>query len=135
MSVPPELLKQQMGGPKPPMGAEPPTESAAPPGGPVTTPQPQEGAKQEGMVKISMATKILTQALSVFGPLSKEGKIINQALGILIKGFGAEANQSDDLIPAEMQSLVRSLPGAGGGSPVQKAVGAMPPTQQPVQGA
>jgi hypothetical protein len=135
VSVPPELLRAAgagAGGPPKPPEAEPP-QGAAPPGGSIATPQPREGANQEGMIKISMATKLLTQALGGFGPLSEEGKVINNALGVLIRKFGAEANKAEELIPAELQSMARSLPGVGGGSPVAKAMGAMPPTAPPIQ--
>lgn len=139
MSAPPDELVKLMSGAKPgggaPPGGPPAPSVGAPAGGPMTAPQPKEGLAQDAMIKVSMCTKLLAQALGAFGPLSEEGKAINDALRTLIKKFGAEASKADELIPAELQSLVRSLPGAGGGPPVAKAMGAIPPTQSPIQNA
>lgn len=141
MSVPKELLSLMAGGggektsagPNPVAAAAP--GNAAPGGGPLTTPQPKEGATQAAMIDISMVGKLLTKSLDAFGVLSKEGKAINQMLGILTKTFGADMNKSDQLIPAELLQLVQGIAGAGGGSPTEKAMGAIPPTQPAMQAA
>lgn len=128
MSVPPELMKMMAGGPKPgaaPAGA--PGANQPPAGGPMSTPQPKEGLDQAAMINMSIAIKMLEQVQGKFGSLTSKGQAAHKALGILIKEFGQEAQKADSLIPAELQQLMQTVPGAGGGPPAAKAMGAMPP--------
>ncbi len=136
MSATPEALMQLLAGgggegsapgPNPNEAAAPGNEPPA--GGPMATPEPQEGVTQDAMVKISMVFQLLEQALPSFGSQSDQGKAILAALKTLTGPFGASKPQSDQLIPAELMSLMQSIPGAGGGGPAAQAMGATPPGQ------
>ena len=105
-------------------GAQP-----SPGGGPMTTPQPKEGLAQAAMVNVAMSLKLLEQSISAFGSTSDEGKAILKAMTALTKTFGAEKPKSDSLIPAELMQMMQAIPGAGGGSPAAKAMGAQPAGQ------
>ena len=138
LSAPPEELLKLMGsgggapgGVASPGGAGAPSPSA-PAGGPMCAPQPKEGMAQAAMVNISMVFQLLEQSLPAFGSQSEEGKSILQALSTLTKKFGASRQKSDSLVPAELLQLVQSIPGAGGGSPAQKGMSGIPPSQPAV---
>lgn len=93
----------------------------------MSTPQPKEGIAQAAMVNLSMVFQLLEQSLPAFGSQSPEGKAILNALKTLTGVFGKDRQKSDALIPAELQQLVQSIPGAGGGSPAAKTMAAVPP--------
>jgi hypothetical protein len=133
MSVPPDLMKLMAGGagektaPGPnPMEAAAPG-NAAPPGGPMSVPQPKEGETQAAMVKLAVVFQQLESALPAFGAQTEEGKTIVKVLGQLGKVFGDKRQKADSLIPAEMVQMMQNIPGAGGGSPAAKAIGGIPP--------
>ena len=132
MSVPPEMMQLLSGGggkfPAPGAGT---MDQAAPgnmppAGGPMSTPQPKEGLTQAAMVNISMVMQLLEQSLGAFGSHTPEGEAVLNALKTLTKKFGASQQKSNQLIPAELMQLMQAIPGAGGGSPAAKTMGAMP---------
>lgn len=136
MSMPPEALMKLMAGgagtgeasgPNPAAAAAPGNEP--PGGGPMATPEPQEGLKQQAMVNISMVFQMLEQSLPAFGAQSDEGKAVMAALTGLNKVFGADRAKADELIPAQLQQLMQQVPGAGGGTPAAQALGQQPPGQ------
>lgn len=136
MSTPPDALMKLVAGgggtsaapgPNPMKAAAPGNE--APGGGPMATPGPKEGEMQKAMVNISMVFQLLEQSLPAFGAQNEKGKAILAAMTTLNRQFGADRAKSDQLIPAELMSLIQSVPGAGGGGPAATAMGAMPPGQ------
>lgn len=114
----PELMKLVAGGAGksgPPMAAESPDAgSSAPAGAPMTTPQPAEGDKQNAMVNVGIARDLLEQTLPALGSESPEGQAVMKVLGLLTSKFGHTHAKSQELMPAEIQQLVSSLPKAGG---------------------
>lgn len=98
-----------------------------------------EGAKAE----VHSATKVLLGAVSKFGPMSPEGEAIVKAVALLQKHFGKSADESEELQPAEKQSMVQGMPqqmqkpptppGAPPGMPPGMAP--PPPPPQPPMGA
>lgn len=136
MSVPAELMDvmSKGGGGKPPGGGAPMpgADNQAPTGGPMSTPQPKAGMEQAGLVKIAVVFQMLEQALPAFGSPTDKGKAILSALKTLTGAFGKERQKSEELVPAEMMQMMQSVPGAGGGPPAAKAMGAAPPGQPAV---
>ncbi len=136
MSVPPEVLKAQMGagGGAPPQagGAQPQPGAGAPPGAasvggmaspsasPMSDPQQKEGLKAAAQVNVHIAMNMLEEALPVFGSESKEGQKIMRALQSL--GTLAAKRDSGDLVPAEVLQMARSMPQMGGGTEVQRQI-------------
>ena len=101
--------------------------NAAPPGGPMSTPQPKEGVTQAAKVNVQMASKLLEQALSAFGSQTEEGKAILNSLRLLSKQFGEGSDKAKSLIPAELMQLMQEIPGAGAGPAGPKGAPPMPP--------
>jgi hypothetical protein len=129
MSVPPQELMKLMaggGGKRPLPGARPVGAAApgnAPPvGSPMTTPQPKEGLKQDALIKITTAMDVLEQTLPGLGSETEEGKAVLSALSTLSKQFGKQKEKAKELVPAELMSLMQSMPAATGGSPEMKAM-------------
>ncbi len=142
MSLPPEALMKLMAGgggasaapgPNPGTAAAPGNEP--PGGGPMATPAPKEGEAQQAMVNVSMVFQLLEKSLPAFGSQSDEGKAVLNALKTLNGVFGKERPKADELIPAQLQQLMQQIPGAGGGSPVDKAMGGIPPQQSAMSAA
>ncbi len=148
MSVPPDMMAKMMaggaGGPpgappgaKPP-GASPPAPGGAPAGGPMSTPQPKAGQTQAAMVNVEMSIQLLEQSMGMFPLESPEKTALVDAHKVLVKAFGASRAKTAELIPAELTQLMQTIPGAGGGSPAAKAMGALPggaPAMPAPQGA
>lgn len=86
----------------------------------MSTPQPQDGAKQGGMVQIAMAIEMMQQALPQVGSHTEEGKSILKALTQLSKHFGKPKQR--ELIPAEVAQMVGAMPQVGGGGPDLQAM-------------
>ena len=108
-------------------------------GSPMAAPQNANGKLEAARVNIHLAMNMLEQALPAFGSETTEGKAIIRTLSSLAKDFGKK--DAGDLVPAEIMSMVRSMPQMGGGSPVQRALiqqmqhGNMPPQQPGPPGA
>lgn len=143
MSVPSEALKSVIAGGAgavPPRGAVNPLGDAAkanspPSPGPITTPQPKEGLEQEAMIDISIALDLIEKAIPAFGSETPKGKALMTALKQLGGLFGEDRQKAQPLIPAQIAQLMQKFPGAGGGNPAAKAIGAIPPGMPAVQGA
>jgi hypothetical protein len=116
------------------MGAPPPMQGgmpSGPAGSPMSTPQKQDGKKESSHVQVHIAINMLEQALQGFGSETKEGKIILKTLDKLSSTFGG--HDATDIVPAEIQQMVKGLPQVGGGTDVQKQIMQMmqKPPQQP----
>lgn len=144
----PELMKMMSGagaggGGVPGAGAMPPSPpqgvpQSAPVTSPMSKPEPKEGDKMGAMVQVQMAIKILEKTLQGFGAQSEEGSAIIDVLGKLSKTFGHSKDKSQELIPAELMSLIGSImpkgpAGAGAGGPpgMPPGGGGMPPGGMP----
>lgn len=71
-----------------------------------------------------MAMDALEQALMGFGSESPEGQSVLAALKSLSTKFGAQKQQTKNLVPAELGMLMSAFPQMGGG--------AKPPTAPPL---
>jgi hypothetical protein len=138
MSMPPEVMNALSAGgggagAGPPPPAPPPempgaaSDSGAPGGAPMMTPQAPAGNVQKGKLQAIAGMKMLEQALVTLGSHTDEGAAVNKALSTLTKLFGKDAASSSDLMPSERKSIAAALPGGagppGGGAPP----GGMPP--------
>lgn len=137
-AIPQDLQKLIAGGagktaaPGPsPMSAAAPG-NTPPPGGPMTTPQPKAGVTQAALVNMAAVFKLLEQSLPAFGSQTEQGKCVIDVLGKLGKCFGETRQRADELIPAELNQLIKNAPGQG---PMGKAMAATPPSQPAVPGA
>ena len=131
----PELMQMIQGGggqsgqsePSPPPGEQPgaPAASAtsnAPVSSPMATPQPKQGDKQQALISVSLAMDLLEQSLPALGSETDEGRTVLATLSNLSKKFGASNRKTQELVPAELKSMMQSLPQAGGMSPEMKAL-------------
>ena len=144
-AVNPELMKMMQaqggapgaGGPAGmPPGAPQGSPQSAPVSSPMSKPEPKEGDKMGAMVKVQMAVKILEQSLQGLGSQSEEGATIIEVLGKLGKKFGQNREKSNELIPAELMSLIGSImpkgpAGAGAGPGAGPGAGG-PPQPHPM---
>lgn len=122
--MPPEL-QQLIGSP---MG-EP---SAAPKGAPMSNEVPKEGDKLAAKNQVTVAMTMLEQALMALGSHSEEGRVVMDTLMKLSKYFHKQEN--NELVPAQLMSMMQSMPQVGGGTPEQMALMQAQNQQQP-QGA
>lgn len=83
--------------------------SAAPVTSQMTTPQDNEGEKQQAFVNIGMALDLLEKSLMPFGSETDEGNSLLKAIDSLTKVFGKHRTDTKNLIPAELQQLVGSI--------------------------
>jgi hypothetical protein len=87
---------------------------------PMSSPQKSEGKEEIAALHVHIAMNMLEQALGPFGSESPEGKVI---LGVLTKLAGTFGeNDTSDLMPAEIKSMVGAMPQAGGGTPQQQQI-------------
>lgn len=110
----------------------------APRGAPMMTPQVPAGEQEEAKVQISMATKVLTKALAVFGPHGPKGTALMTAIKALAKAFGADEESTDELQPAAIKQMLAGLGGPGtppGGGPPPGPPGGGPPGMAPPMAA
>lgn len=133
MPINPELLKVIAGGAGKNAGAAPPamqpgTDSNAPAGAPMMTPQPAEGEQMSAMVQIAMAMQMLQKSLPPFGAESDEGKAIMKAVESLSRAFGEQEHSARELIPAELRLLMQTL---GQQTPEQQAMAGGGPAGAP----
>jgi len=121
-------MKLMQGG-APPGGAPGAGAAGGPVSAPMTSPQPNEGEKQQAMAQVQMAIDLLEQTLPPFGSETEEGQTVLNALKTLSGKFASKKDKARGLIPAEIMNLVASLPkgaGAGAGAPPPPP-GGMPP--------
>lgn len=104
--------------------------SSAPSGAPMSTEQPKDGDKMAAKNQVTVAMTMLEQALMALGSHSEEGRVVMDTLMKLSKYFHKEDN--NELVPAQLMSMMQGMPQVGGGSPEQMAL--MKSQQQP-QGA
>jgi hypothetical protein len=71
-----------------------------------------------------MAMKQMEKSLGAYGSTSEEGKAIMKALSALAKAFGKQEDRTQELMPAEIRSLLGAA--AGPGAPPKPAGGAPP---------
>lgn len=90
------------------------------------TPQVPAGEMEEAKVQISMALKVLTKALSVFGPTGPKGTALMTAIKTLAKTFGPDEESTDELQPAAIKQMLSGLAGPGQG-PAPPGPPGMPP--------
>lgn len=139
MAVPPDRMQAMLGAGAPGAGTPPDTlPGNAPQAAPMTTPEAPEGLREAAKVDVMLAVKVLERALPAFGFDTKEGKAILNSLKSFSKVFGTSEQSTQELMPAEIQSLMQTMPqGAGGGpgaapAPTAPAPGGvMPPGASP----
>lgn len=139
MSVPPGLMAQMQKGPPPGMVPHGQPGQMPPVSAPMSTPQPNEGEKQQASAQVQMAMDILERTLPAFGSESEEGAAVIDVLGKLNKKFGGtQRAKSKEMMPSEIMNLVASLPkgpmGVHPGGPPPGAGGpppGMPPQPMP----
>lgn len=115
-----------------------PTDNA-PRAAPMMTPQVPAGEQEEAKVQISMALKVLTKALAVFGPHGPKGTSLMTAIKTLAKTFGQDEESTDELQPAAIKQMLAGLGGPGtpppGGPPPGAPPGGPPPGIAPPMAA
>jgi len=114
--LPPEL--QQMIGQPP--GAGMGDGANAPMGAPMSTDIPKDGDKAAAKNQVTIAMTMLEQALMALGSHSEEGRVVMDSLMKLSKYFHKEEN--NELVPAQLMSMMQAMPQVGGGSPEQLAL-------------
>lgn len=111
-------------------GAGPAATPAAPGAGPtpspMSTPQPNDGLKQAGRVDVQIARKKLEESLPKLSSESEEGRAVLKALSTLSAAFGKTEAKDEELIPAEVLSL---LDGIKNQSPGAAVMAGKPPLQ------
>jgi hypothetical protein len=107
----------------------------APRGAPMMTPQVPAGEMEEAKVQISMALKVLTKALSVFGVHGEKGKALMSAIKSLAKSFGQDEESTEELQPAAIKQMLSGLSGPGQGPPPGAPPGPPGPPQAPPMAA
>jgi hypothetical protein len=95
----------------------------------MSTPQPANGMREQGLVKVRMAAKMLEQALPMVGSDSEDGKCVLEVLSKLSKKYGKTDDKTDQLMPGELKQLQDALGGGPGG---QKPPGAGPRPNVPM---
>ena len=129
MAVPQNEMSAMLG--RSPAGdSSPPMPGNSPQAAPMTTPEPPEGLRAAAKVDVMLAVKVLERALPAFGFDTKEGKVILNTLRSFSKIFGSSESQTEELMPAELQSLMQQMPQGAGGGPTPAA----PPTATPPGG-
>lgn len=111
-AIPPELQKL--------IGSPTGDPTAAPMAAPMSSEQPREGDKLAARNQVTVAMTMLEQALMAMGSHSEEGRVVMDALMKLSKTFHKENN--DELMPAQLMSMMQSMPQVGGGTPEQMAL-------------
>jgi hypothetical protein len=100
------------------------------------SPQVPAGEMEEAKVQISMALKVLTKALAVFGPTNPKGHALMTAIKSLAKAFGADEESTEELQPAAIKQMLAGIGGPGTPPPGGPPQGAPPgPPQAPPMAA
>lgn len=106
--------------------------SSAPVGASMSSAEPKSGDIAQGKNLVTVAMKMLEQALLSMGSESDEGRVVLETISKLSKHFHKEEN--NELIPAQLMSVLQSMPQAGlmkGGAEAPPA----PPPGMPPPGA
>ena len=98
----------------------------APRAAPMMTPQVPEGEMEEAKVQVSMALKVLTKALAVFGPTHPKGHALLSAIKTLAKTFGKDEESTEELQPAAIKQMLAGIGGPGTPPPGGPPPGAPP---------
>lgn len=106
----------------------------APRAAPMMTPQVPAGEMEEAKVQVSMALKVLTKALAVFGPSNPKGHALLSAIKTLAKTFGADEESTEELQPAAIKQMLAGMQGPGT-PPPGAPPGAPPGPQAPPMAA
>lgn len=132
MPAPEQLLQlmQQGSSPTAGMGADTsamPTadmsDASTPPmSAPMSTPEPKMGNIEGAKVDLANASDLIERSLVAFGAESPEGKAVLKILRELSGILGPRKDKTKELQPAQILSMLQSLPQAGGASPEQKAI-------------
>lgn len=72
----------------------------------MTQPQPNDGARQMGMVQVETAMQMLEKALPALGSNTPEGAAALKALSTLSSKFNRQKSQ--DLVPAQIAEMARA---------------------------
>jgi hypothetical protein len=107
-----------------PQGAGP--ADNAPRASPMMTPQVPAGEMEEAKVQVSMALKVLTKALAVFGPSNPKGHALLSAIKTLAKTFGSDEESTEELQPAAIKQMLAGIGGPGTPPPGGPPPGAPP---------
>jgi hypothetical protein len=105
----------------------------APRAAPMMTPQVPAGEQAEAKVQVLMGLKVLTKALGVFGPTSKEGKALMSAIKAVASQFGEDEESTEELQPAAIKAMLGGMagPGQGPSGAPPPGMGAPPPGGPP----
>ena len=68
---------------------------------------------EEAKVQVSMALKVLTKALAVFGPTNPKGHALLSAIKTLAKTFGSDEESTEELQPAAIKQMLAGMQGPG----------------------
>lgn len=93
----------------------------------MSTPQQPKGQQEGAKVDALMAVKMLERTLPAFGSQSDEGKAVLKAISALAKAFGRAEDKTQELMPAEMKTLLAGLSGPGAAGPPPGAAPPGPP--------
>ncbi len=98
------------------------------------SPQVPAGEMEEAKVQVTMALKVLTKALVVFGPSNPKGHALLSAIKTLAKTFGQDEESTEELQPAAIKQMLAGIGGPGtpppGGAPPGAPPG--PPAAPPM---
>ena len=107
-------------------GPDATAQAQAPQVTPMTTPQPAQGHREEGLINVHMAMDLLQSSLDKFGAESEEGQHVLKTLGALTKIFGGQRQQTEQLGNTEILQMLSKLPNAGGAGPEQRVAQQQP---------
>jgi hypothetical protein len=102
---------------------------SAPLSAPMSSVVPKEGDNMMAKNQVTIAMQMLEQALLSLGTNTEDGRLVMDVLMKLSKNFHKESNE--ELMPAQLMSMMQGMPQVGGGNPEQMAL--MKAQQQPQQ--
>jgi hypothetical protein len=91
----------------------------------MTAPGAPNGQRDAAMAQIGNCLDLMEITLPQLGAETEEGQAVMDALRSLAKVFGKHRSQMQELQPAQMQMMLRGMPGMGG------PPGGMPPGAHP----
>ena len=101
-----------------------------PDAGPMAKPEPKDGMKEQALVKVRMAAKIMQSVLPVLGYDTEEGKAALAIVGQFAKHFGKSEDDANELLPEEakqMAAIAAPVMGQGGSQGPAPPMGARVP--------
>lgn len=105
MSVPAEQMQQMSSAPSPD-ASMPPQGGPAP--SPISAPAPKAGSEAVAHVAVNMAMRLLQNALPGFTIGGRQHKSVLDVMKKLAVDFGDSMPGSQQLVPAEIQQLMRT---------------------------